>query len=184
MPLCGVCRKHFAQIGSSVRQMAGSWPNLHFMVSRRPFIEDVLKVGVKGHIWIPAHLEFHKNRLFCNMVPGFISLTPRRISRNVDASRSASNLLRPWRRQLLRHCHHDSTFAIRWSRYESFDGLGWWSCDVDDVECWVSCLSADVPWTAGRATSSSPSAVRWQRMSLLRFHHISGFVLVRVDIKF
>jgi len=57
--------KHFAQIASSRRQMAGSPPNLHMMVSMWACIQDVLKfkVEVKGHV-IPAHLEFHKNRFF------------------------------------------------------------------------------------------------------------------------
>ena len=57
-----VC-KHFAQIATSRRQMAGSPPNLHTMVPRRAYTQGVLKfeVEVKGHL-IPAHLEFHKNR--------------------------------------------------------------------------------------------------------------------------
>ena len=46
-----VC-KHFAQIASSTRQMAGSRPNLHKMVPRWACIQGVLKVTVevKGHV--------------------------------------------------------------------------------------------------------------------------------------
>jgi len=46
-----VC-KHFAQIASSTRQMAGSPPNLHTMVPSPACIQDVLKVKieVKGHV--------------------------------------------------------------------------------------------------------------------------------------
>ena len=46
-----VC-KHFAQIASSTRQMAGSRPNLHTMVPSRASIQGVLKVKVevKSHV--------------------------------------------------------------------------------------------------------------------------------------
>ena len=59
-----VCR-HFAQIASSTRQMAGSRPNLHMMVPRRVCIQDVLKVKVevKGHV-IRALSFSHENRFF------------------------------------------------------------------------------------------------------------------------
>ena len=60
MQSCGVRRpsvcpsvcKHFAQVASSARKMAGSRPNLHTMVPRRACIQGVLnvKVYVKGHV--------------------------------------------------------------------------------------------------------------------------------------
>ena len=68
MRLCGVrrpsVRKYFAQIAST-RQMAGSPPNLHTMVSRWTCIQDVLKVKleVKGHV-TRALSFWHENRFF------------------------------------------------------------------------------------------------------------------------
>jgi len=58
--VCTVC-KHFAQIASSTRQMAGSPPVSHVMVPRRACIQDVLKikVEVKGHV-IRALLWCHE----------------------------------------------------------------------------------------------------------------------------
>ena len=56
MQSCGVHHpsvcKHFAQIASSRRQMAGSPPNLHMMVPRRARIQHMhkVKVKVKGHV--------------------------------------------------------------------------------------------------------------------------------------
>jgi len=38
------------KIATSPREMAGSWPNLHRMVSRWTCIQGVLKVKVKGHV--------------------------------------------------------------------------------------------------------------------------------------
>ena len=62
--VCPSVCKHFAQIAYT-RQMTGSRPNLHTMVSRRTCIQDVpkVKVEVKGHV-IPAHLEFLENHFF------------------------------------------------------------------------------------------------------------------------
>jgi len=51
------------KIASSPRQMAGSRPNLHRMVTKWTCIQDVLKVKVKGHV-IWALLCWHKNRFF------------------------------------------------------------------------------------------------------------------------
>jgi len=119
---------------------------------------------------------------YCNMTPGFISLTPRRISRNVDASRSASNLLDRDVDSCSVIVTTTASLPSDGSRYESSGGLGWWSCDVDDVECWVSCLSADVPWTAGRVTSVSPSVVllsrRWSTTFVLA--PVSSYLRVRL----
>ena len=64
--VCKLC----AQVAFSRRQMAGSRPNLHTMVPRRVYIQDVLKfkVEMKGRV-IPAHLEFHKKSL----TPSFLN---------------------------------------------------------------------------------------------------------------
>ena len=48
---------------TSRRQVAGSPPNLHTMVSRSACIQGVLKVKVKGHV-IRALLYWHENRFF------------------------------------------------------------------------------------------------------------------------
>ena len=56
LSVCPSVCKHFAQIASSTRKMAGSHPNLRTMVSRSVCIQGMLKfkVEVKGHV-IPAH---------------------------------------------------------------------------------------------------------------------------------
>ena len=52
LSVCPSVCKLFAQIASSTRQMAQSPPNLHTVVPRRAYIQDVLKVTVevKGHV--------------------------------------------------------------------------------------------------------------------------------------
>ena len=59
------------KIASSRRQMNGSRRNLHTMVPRRVYIQDMLKFNVEmqGHV-IPAHLEFHK-KLLTQSFPAF-----------------------------------------------------------------------------------------------------------------
>ena len=62
--VCPSVCKHSAQIAFT-RQMAGSQPNLHMMVSRWACIQDVLKVKVevKGHV-MRSLLWFHETHFF------------------------------------------------------------------------------------------------------------------------
>jgi len=111
----------FAKIASSHRQMAGSPPNLHTMVSRLVCADDVLnlKVDVKLHA-IRALIWFHKNRFFsqangCILTKLSLLLTSYPLSVRFSSAfqspnGSPSNVSKSWN-ELLRHWQSSFVFC-------------------------------------------------------------------------